>query len=597
MKKYIFFILIINCSFAQTVLNKTWSTYCGGGYANSYSISLVGFMRIISSSVVDHQGNIIIVSSIYLKDEPSHYTQFTTPGCYQSTPIFSGINSSIVYIAKFAPSGTVLWATYCNVGNVRSVAVDDDNNIYFVGLVGSSVVNIATPGAYMENYTPFVGYVGNSFLTKLSSNGSLLWCTYIPAEMLNKVVYKNNSIYIAGTVRNIENATNPITTPGAYKEVFDYYNYYEFGVDYSFEQGYLMQFNLQGNRLYSTYLERGEFWDFDIDDDNNFIFTGQVAQEQGQTMGISVNSHQPEYGGRADGFIEKINLTTNTRLWSTFYGGSQLDSGYKILLDNQDIYIVGHTQSTNNIATAGCFEPTVKKTFIAKFTTAGVRQWGTYYGEPATASVIKMTISDIAIHNNKLYIASVAKNAGMATVGAYQDTYTPIVYAPHPSTILYAGIIAEFNLDGTRNWATYYNGAEPHNIKFSNFDGFYITGATGSATGISTVGAYQPNLIAATSGEGHYNMFISKFDFVPLSTTQFNETSFTLTPNPVQSNLTINSNTSAIINTIAIYNTLGQLVLQPNSNEVINILSLSTGNYIIKITTNEGVITKRFVKE
>jgi hypothetical protein len=75
---------------------------------------------------------------------------------------------------------------------------------------------------------------------------------------------------------------------------------------------------------------------------------------------------------------------------------------------------------------------------------------------------------------------------------------------------------------------------------------------------------------------------------------------FTLYPNPVQSVLNISSKEGIEMKSISIYNTLGQLVLViPDAEKVskIDVSSLTTGNYFIKINSDKGTSNTRFIKE
>ncbi|MDI1255787.1 MAG: T9SS type A sorting domain-containing protein [Flavobacterium sp.] len=74
---------------------------------------------------------------------------------------------------------------------------------------------------------------------------------------------------------------------------------------------------------------------------------------------------------------------------------------------------------------------------------------------------------------------------------------------------------------------------------------------------------------------------------------------FTLYPNPAKEILNIKAKTDINLTAINIYNTLGQLVLVvPNAKgiESIDVSSLTTGNYFIKITSDKGNSNTRFVK-
>jgi hypothetical protein len=75
---------------------------------------------------------------------------------------------------------------------------------------------------------------------------------------------------------------------------------------------------------------------------------------------------------------------------------------------------------------------------------------------------------------------------------------------------------------------------------------------------------------------------------------------FTLYPNPTKSVLNISTKETIEVKSISIYNPLGQLVLViPNAEKVskIDVSSLTTGNYFIKINSDKGSSNARFVKD
>lgn len=70
----------------------------------------------------------------------------------------------------------------------------------------------------------------------------------------------------------------------------------------------------------------------------------------------------------------------------------------------------------------------------------------------------------------------------------------------------------------------------------------------------------------------------------------------TMYPNPVQSILTINSNFP--ITRVQIYSLVGDLVFDERGNvERLNIRSLNSGIYMIKIHSNSFSITKKLIKK
>jgi uncharacterized repeat protein (TIGR01451 family) len=74
---------------------------------------------------------------------------------------------------------------------------------------------------------------------------------------------------------------------------------------------------------------------------------------------------------------------------------------------------------------------------------------------------------------------------------------------------------------------------------------------------------------------------------------------FTLYPNPVHNSLNIETNNAIEVSSINIYNTLGQLVLIiPNAQNVktVDVSSLTSGNYFIKINSDKGTSNTKFIK-
>jgi hypothetical protein len=144
------------------------------------------------------------------------------------------------------------------------------------------------------------------------------------------------------------------------------------------------------------------------------------------------------------------------RLWGTYYGGSNFEFPYEVLVDQQDgILIIGSTKSLTNIATAGSYQSTYSgdwlNLFIAKFNINGERLWGTY--TPIYEFNNTRTLAlDL---DSTLYMASKqVVSSNLATPGAYQtvknsyfDTY-----------------LMKYSNQGFLIWATYYGGNQNEQI-------------------------------------------------------------------------------------------------------------------------------------
>ena len=73
---------------------------------------------------------------------------------------------------------------------------------------------------------------------------------------------------------------------------------------------------------------------------------------------------------------------------------------------------------------------------------------------------------------------------------------------------------------------------------------------------------------------------------------------FSLSPVPAKNIVTITTKQAVVISSVSIYNTLGQLVqVNTNPTEVIDVSNLKTGSYFIKIVSDKGMASGKFLKE
>ncbi len=235
------------------------------------------------------------------------------------------------------------------------------------------------------------------------------------------------------------------------------------------------------------------------DASGNIIITG----ETNSTNAIAtVGAHQTTFaGGSYDVFIAKFN-SNGIIQWATYYGGTGVEAGNGIATDTGgNIIITGETNSTNAIATIGAHQTIlggVTDAFIAKFNSNGIIQWATYYG--GGFSDFGKGITTDAGGNIIITGASNSSNA-IATVGAHQTTLS----AGSGSDVL----IAKFNSNGVRQWATYYGGNSTDvGIKIATDAGgnIVITGYTLSTNAIATSGVHQAAFGGVTDA------FIAKFN-------------------------------------------------------------------------------------
>jgi uncharacterized repeat protein (TIGR01451 family) len=185
-----------------------------------------------------------------------------------------------------------------------------------------------------------------------------------------------------------------------------------------------------------------------------------------------------------------------TRVWGTYYGGSELEENRGIDVDlNGNVFIIGETSSLTQIATTGSHQTThgtganMRDAFIVKFNNSGVVQWGTYYGGNSDEQCFDVA-RDV---NGDIYLVgsinnTVTSSSAIATVGAHQTIFGGAQ----------DGFIAKFNSNGVRLWGTYYGGIGGETLQGIDIDNngnVYVTGNTSgpsSSISIATPGTFQP---------------------------------------------------------------------------------------------------------
>ncbi len=185
-------------------------------------------------------------------------------------------------------------------------------------------------------------------------------------------------------------------------------------------------------------------------------------------------------------------------IWATYYGGDQLEYGFDCTTDaNGNVFVVGETHSTTNIASGGHqnTKDSGGDAFIVKFSSSGVRQWATYYGGNDHDRGTKCS-SDA---NGNIFLSGETdSNTGIAT-GGHQNTHG----GGSGDTFL-----VKFNSNGVRQWATYYGGTgyeTSYGSATDNSGNIYLSGCTTSSSGIAS-GGHQ------NTHAGSCDAFLVKFN-------------------------------------------------------------------------------------
>jgi len=370
--------------------------------------------------------------------------------------------------------GTYFGGTAVDLGN--AITTDAWGNIYMVGQTVSTA-NIATSGVA---FNTFNGGTNDAFISRFNKDGDCIWAMYYGGDKpdIAKSVACDTSgyIYFAGNTQS----TAGIATPGSHHET----------IASSSSDAFLVKMDSAGNRIWGTYfggasLEGDNAISLAVSKSGSIYLCGNTRSNDG----IALNStYQSTPGGDNDAFIAKF-TTNGVQLWGTYFGGTNAEIPYAVAVSNdENICIVGSTQSVAGIATPNAHRTTVgglpanRAAFIAKFNSQGDLQWGTYYGGNATDIATTVTFDPA---QNIIVGGITSSDTGVATSNSHQPTRSAGD----------EGFIVKFNPTGQRLWGTYYGGTGNEWISavtIGNDSIIYITGRSPSTTGIATADGYQP---------------------------------------------------------------------------------------------------------
>lgn len=449
----------------------SWSTYFGG---NAVEYASPGCLS------GDRFGN------VYFSGYTNSTSNLATTGSFQET----WIAQNDAFLVRLDASGNRRWATYYGSNKQdygRAVTADSSGGVYLAGYTSGD--GLATPGSHAETRAGT-----DAFLVKFDTAGNRLWATYYggPSAEYGYAVACDGSdnIYLGGYTNN---STSGIATPGAYKVTPNVSGA---------NDAFLVKFNKAGVRQWGTYFggnDVDQCFSLVCDTAKNVIMAGYTYSDTGIA---TPGAHQTVVGGGEDAFIVKFDSAGN-RIWSTYFGGGGHDMCQAISCDTEgNLAVVGHTYSTSGISTSNAYQPVFAgggpgpDMFIARFSSAGTLQWGTYYG--GTGSDWGQGIACGPTGN--IYVTGFTDSyTAIATPGAFKDTLSALDNGD--------AVIAKFDASGNRVWGSYFGGEgldRGFGVWSDAYSRVFLAGRTSSINGVSTPGAFQE-----FSNGGSYDGFVA----------------------------------------------------------------------------------------
>jgi hypothetical protein len=268
---------------------------------------------------------------------------------------FPAVNSPIqpnlkgdadAYVTKLAPNGKVLFSTYLggsdyDIGN--RIAVDTDGFIYIAGSTRSSDFPLQNPFQNRYKGKGPNDRNGDAFVAKLAPDGSkLVYSTYLggsggdPSDALT--VDSNGNAYIAGST---DSPDFPMSHPFQSEMK-------------GTGSAYLSELSADGKELiFSTYFGEGTWAESVVLGTDSKIYIAGSTNTANMPL---VKPLYPTFNGGvlysgastgvSDGFLATFSADGTSLLFSTFLGGTGVDSAFGLGLDAAgNVYVGGSTTS------------------------------------------------------------------------------------------------------------------------------------------------------------------------------------------------------------------------------------------------------------
>ncbi|MHA1910751.1 MAG: SBBP repeat-containing protein [Candidatus Kariarchaeaceae archaeon] len=394
--------------------------------------------------VVDQEENIIVTGTSCSADFP------VTINAYDTT--FNGgteFFDNDIFLMKLSSNGTLVFSTFFGGTAdewVRGIDVDSQGNIVIVGYTYSTDF----PTFNNESTYSIDEFMESDvFISKFSTNGSLLWTHFLDGEKidraLNVIIDSFDNIILTGKTESNDFPT----TSNTYQPVKGE------GSDLNAYDCFISKLSFNGSLLWSTYLggtKQDSGYDISIDSQNNILVTGFTDSNDFPVN----NGFSSSHSGESDVFISKLSSNGSQLLWSTFLGGSDNELGERITLDDSDNVLVAGRTSSDNFPIISAVQPIMHSSsdlFVTKLSSNGMFIiWSTYFGsnnhDYCEGIVVDPLTQDVTITGITTGIDFPIQNAYLsAKSGGFED-----------------GFISEFSANGSLRWSTYFGGSSEEEI-------------------------------------------------------------------------------------------------------------------------------------
>jgi len=369
-----------------------------------------------------------------------------TIDCDQSSNTFNLTSSgnNDVFICKISSSGvstSFVWAK--SIGgieddNVKSIAVDKNDNIYIIGTFSGNVDFNADPNI---SYNLF-SQKNSTFICKYSSNGNFLWAkNFSPTSYLGECKAESIKIDRSGNIYSL----------GYFSDMVDFdpgnntFNITALNND----QAFICKLNSSGNFLWAQSIEAATGnVKFNIDSLDNVIIAGNYNGNPDFDAGSGVVNLTPIYNQTAF-FILKIDSNGNF-MWVKGMGAGASNNCKEVQTDKyNNIYLLGFFGSNSSSSFLTDFDPNngvynltpegLTDIFILKIDSAGNFVWARNFGNQESSN--HEYSNSFCINDSIIYI--IGRYRGLLDVGINPGETQTLNFPSNITTNMFISIWAQ----------------------------------------------------------------------------------------------------------------------------------------------------------
>jgi hypothetical protein len=392
------------------------------------------------------------------------------------------------FVTKINRDGTaLLFSTFLGGSGEDysyDAAVDATGSVYVTGYTNSE--DFPLLNAYQDHLAS--SGASDAFVLKLTASGTLVYSTYLGGSNsdggtgIAVDVLKN--VYVVGSTSSPDFVATTSLAP--FPEAPNLF---------------VAKLNASGNSLLYSLLVggAGQSFPFDIEVDvlRRAYITGTTTARD---FPITAGAAQSSAAGFGDVFVSKVADDGTSLIWSTYLGGTGLESFSNLTIDSSgDVYAIGQTTSADFPTRGPAFQTTHNggfyDGFLSRFSATGTLIYSSYFGGSDSDWPRGVALDGAG----NIHIAGLTQSPDFPTVRPMQPGIANTTYTD--------GFVLKFNNAATELlYSTYFGGSNSDEI--TGLDVFpsgtvYVAGVT-SSTDLPTQNAMQPNL------NGNTDAFVAK---------------------------------------------------------------------------------------